>query len=159
MRTILKIDHEEVEINMLETNGETVTFVLMGKKYLFRKQFFAPSGDQVIFTDQANNRHECLFVDEQFVVDGLEGRVAPLKRERVKKEEDHAHQMISPMPGKILKILKKQNESVKKGEVILIMEAMKMEHSIKAISDGIIQEICYKEGDQVAAATQLVVLC
>jgi biotin carboxyl carrier protein len=61
----------------------------------------------------------------------------------------------SPMPGKIFKVLKKCGESVAKGETILILEAMKMEHTIKATKDGIIGEIFYKEGEQVSGGAEL----
>lgn len=63
--------------------------------------------------------------------------------------------MLSPMPGKIFKVLKEEGSEVKKGEVILIMEAMKMEHSIKANKDGVLKKILFKEGEQVQGQSVL----
>jgi 3-methylcrotonyl-CoA carboxylase alpha subunit len=67
--------------------------------------------------------------------------------------------MISPMPGKILKILKNVGDEVTKGTGLIVMEAMKMEHTIKASKDGKIEKIFCKEGDQVKAQVELVKLC
>jgi biotin carboxyl carrier protein len=71
------------------------------------------------------------------------------------KSVDHG-QMKSPMPGKILKILVKVGDEVKAGTPILVMEAMKMEHTIKASKAGTILQIHFKEGDQVAGGVELV---
>jgi biotin carboxyl carrier protein len=59
------------------------------------------------------------------------------------------------MPGKIFKIIKNSGDVVIKGETVLIVEAMKMEHSIKATRDGIISQIFYSEGDQVQGGVAL----
>ncbi|MHA1575148.1 MAG: biotin/lipoyl-containing protein [Alphaproteobacteria bacterium] len=57
--------------------------------------------------------------------------------------------IMSPMPGKIIKIKVSTGETVKKGDVVLILEAMKMEQEIKAPSDGAISQINVSEGDTV----------
>ena len=56
---------------------------------------------------------------------------------------------VSPMAGKIVKILTKVGESVQAGDPLIIMEAMKMEHIIKASHNGIVESILYDEGDFV----------
>jgi biotin carboxyl carrier protein len=55
----------------------------------------------------------------------------------------------SPMPGLVLKIFKKDGDTVKRGEPVLILEAMKMENEILAPADGIIEINQIKEGDSV----------
>lgn len=56
----------------------------------------------------------------------------------------------APMPGLVVKIFKQVNDEVKKGETIAIIEAMKMENSIKSNADGIILSIHISEGKPVA---------
>ena len=46
-------------------------------------------------------------------------------------------------------------KQVKKGEPLVIMEAMKMEHTISAPSDGVVEEVLYQVGDQVADGAPL----
>ncbi len=55
----------------------------------------------------------------------------------------------APLPGNIFKINVKEGVSVKKGETLLIMEAMKMENNIIAEFDGFVKNIKVKEGDAV----------
>lgn len=61
----------------------------------------------------------------------------------------------SPMPGKVFKVLKEKGSSVKAGETVMIVEAMKMEHAIKATKDGNLTEVFFKEGDQVQGGVAL----
>ena len=61
----------------------------------------------------------------------------------------------SQMPGKIVRILVKSGESVKKGQSVMVMEAMKMENEIKALQDGTIKEIKVNEGQAVETGAEL----
>ncbi|HEX8479648.1 MAG TPA: acetyl/propionyl/methylcrotonyl-CoA carboxylase subunit alpha [Telluria sp.] len=63
--------------------------------------------------------------------------------------------LTAPMPGKVVAILAKAGQEVKKGEPLVIMEAMKMEHTIGAPSDGVVEELLYGVGDQVADGAPL----
>ncbi len=55
----------------------------------------------------------------------------------------------APMPGLVLNILAKEGDEMKKGDNILVLEAMKMENMIKSPTDGIIKKIAIKQGDKV----------
>lgn len=61
----------------------------------------------------------------------------------------------SPMPGKILSVKASVGQAVKRGEVIMILEAMKMENEIVAPSDGTIASINVNEGASVEAGSVL----
>ena len=62
------------------------------------------------------------------------------------------------MPGKIFKILKNEGDQVNKGETILILEAMKMEHPIKSDKDGVIKKIYFKLNEQVSGHVPLALI-
>ncbi len=64
--------------------------------------------------------------------------------------------LTSPMPGTIISILTKKGDNVVRGDKLLIMEAMKMEHTIEAPNPGIVKEIHYNVGDQVAEGVELI---
>ena len=66
--------------------------------------------------------------------------------------------VIAPMPGKILSLKAKAGDSVKKGQVVLILEAMKMENEIVAPSDGTVATVDVREGAQVEAGAVLMTL-
>ena len=63
--------------------------------------------------------------------------------------------LLSPMPGKVVQIMVSANQNVEKGQALLILEAMKMEHTIKSPQQGKVAEIYYKVGEQVAAGVEL----
>jgi len=62
------------------------------------------------------------------------------------------------MPGKLIKVLVKVGDAVKKGEVLLVVEAMKMENNILAARDGIVEELNVAEGDMVDGSKVLLKL-
>ena len=64
----------------------------------------------------------------------------------------------APLPGLILNSLVKAGDSVKKGQNLMVMEAMKMENEIEAPSDGVIKEVHVKNGDNVAEGDLLITL-
>ncbi len=66
--------------------------------------------------------------------------------------------LTAPMPGKIIALLVSAGERVARGAPLLIMEAMKMEHTINAPSDGTVSELLYAVGDQVDEGAQLLSL-
>ncbi|MBT8581237.1 acetyl-CoA carboxylase biotin carboxylase subunit [Polynucleobacter paneuropaeus] len=72
------------------------------------------------------------------------------RRMPVKLPPDTSKLVLSPMPGLLTKIFVKAGESVTAGQKLAAIEAMKMENTLSAVQDGIISEICAKEGDSLA---------
>lgn len=64
----------------------------------------------------------------------------------------------APMPGKILSVKVNEGQAVKKGEVVLVLEAMKMENEVVAPEDGTIASINCSAGDSVEAGDVLATL-
>jgi len=70
--------------------------------------------------------------------------------------EAHAGELAAPMPGKIVAILVEAGERVEKGATLLILEAMKMEHTIRAPARGRVGRIHHRIGEQVAEGAELI---
>jgi 3-methylcrotonyl-CoA carboxylase alpha subunit len=66
-----------------------------------------------------------------------------------------AGRLAAPMPGKVLSIAVKAGDRVQRGQALAVMEAMKMEHTIHAPGDGVVAELLYGVGDQVAEGAEL----
>ena len=64
----------------------------------------------------------------------------------------------APMPGKIIAVKISVGDSVKSGQELIIMEAMKMHNPVLASADGVVKEILVKAGDPVQAGTVLAVI-
>jgi len=74
------------------------------------------------------------------------------------EDDAHAGHLAAPMPGKIIAVHVKAGDIVKRGDALLVMEAMKMEHTLAAAQDGKVREVCYGLGEQVIEGAELVVL-
>ena len=69
-----------------------------------------------------------------------------------------AHKVNAPMPGLVLRIEKNVGDTVQEGDLIMVLEAMKMENEIHAPAAGTISEISVKQGDQLKAGELLAVI-
>ena len=66
-----------------------------------------------------------------------------------------ASSLKAPMPGKIMSITKFDGDRIRRGETLLVLEAMKMQHGIQAPSDGVVNEMYFAEGDLVNEGDEL----
>lgn len=64
----------------------------------------------------------------------------------------------APLPGVVTKILVEAGQAVKKGDTVLVLEAMKMENNITAEADGAVTGICVAAGDSVMEGTTLLTI-
>ena len=88
---------------------------------------------------------------EKFVfLDGDVFKVKPVEltgKKKTKKKDDG--DLSSPISGKVVNVKVKNGDSVKKGDVLLVIEAMKMEYLIRAPFDGKVKKVNFKEKDQI----------
>jgi 3-methylcrotonyl-CoA carboxylase alpha subunit len=95
---------------------------------------------------------------EWHVFCGGELRRLLLREEFGVPEDESAGSLAAPMPGKVVQVLVETGAKVEKGEALLILEAMKMEHTISAPAAGTVKEIHYRAGEQVLEGAQLLTL-
>ncbi len=90
----------------------------------------------------------------------LQGRTYTLLRDdplhRVDAGDSHGGGLTAPMPGKVVALLAQPGQKVDKGTPLLILEAMKMEHTITAPTAGTVKAFCYAAGEQVSDGAALV---
>jgi 3-methylcrotonyl-CoA carboxylase alpha subunit len=90
----------------------------------------------------------------------LQGSTYSLLRDdplhRVDAGDSHGGGLTAPMPGKVVALLAQPGQKVDKGTPLLILEAMKMEHTITAPAAGTLKAFCYAAGEQVADGAALV---
>ena len=66
--------------------------------------------------------------------------------------------LVAPMPGKVIDLKVKVGSKVKKGDTLVILEAMKMEHQVKAIEDGIVTKVLINKDDQLENGALLMIV-
>ncbi len=74
------------------------------------------------------------------------------------EEQSEGGRLTAPMPGKVVSFAVQAGDKVSKGQALAVMEAMKMEHTIAAPQDGVVAELLYAPGDQVAEGAELLKL-
>ncbi len=156
MEKLFTINGQEVKVQDYKKSGDLVSFILNGKQYAYT--LVSKDGPEMIIENGGRfkaavgtpNRDG----DVMVMANGREA-VGSVAGKKMKKAGVHAGNLTSPMPGKIFKVLKPAGSEVKKGEAILILEAMKMEHSIRSDKDGKVKKVCFQVGELVQGGVTL----
>jgi 3-methylcrotonyl-CoA carboxylase alpha subunit len=132
------IDGEKTEFGEIRRDGRVVALDVDGSLFPVRS---ARRGDRVFVWCAGD------------VFEVRRAAALPVRR-RAAAGESHAG-LVAPMPGRIRKTLVRHGEEVVRGQVVLVLEAMKMEHAIRAPKDGVVTNLPHREGDLVEAGTVL----
>lgn len=133
--------------------GEEISFDLEPGKTLIVKYLTAsephPNGTRTIFFELNGQPREVQVKDKS-----LKASTA----ERVKADSTNPAHIAAPIPGAVTSVHVQAGQAVKKGERLLVMEAMKMQTTVNAPGDGKVKEVLVKPGETVEPKDLLVVL-
>ncbi len=131
-----------------------------GKTYAVRSDWFP---GEALFVGQVNSRAIAVQIgrrDDGYLLShgGAEVPVAvrtPRAAELAalmpyKEPPDLSKFLLCPMPGLVVSVDVEQGEEVKAGQVLAVVEAMKMENVLRAERDGVVKDVCAKAGDSLA---------
>ena len=111
----------------------------------------------LVFDTQALSAH--VYADgERLHIFSSAGAERLTVRDSLAHAGDHAPdpgRLSAPMPGKVLSFRVQPGERVTQGQVLAVIEAMKMEHSITSPGDGIVLDLLFAPGDQVSEGAEL----
>ena len=143
----------------VDTSVEPVVATMDGDEYLVETDWKL---GEPLFKAVINGRTVCIQVDRdgwlfRMFHRGAEKhayvvtpRTAELSRHMLVKEPaDLSKFLLSPMPGLLVKLNVKEGDQVKAGEEVAVVEAMKMENSLRAISDGVVKTVSAAAGDSL----------
>ncbi|WP_419735493.1 acetyl/propionyl/methylcrotonyl-CoA carboxylase subunit alpha [Pseudomonas sp. COR18] len=139
--TSLLVSHagQQVEVRLLECDGRWVTAELDGVR---RRHAYRLDGEQLwLFTRPGN----LLLRDLSLAV--TQGQAAA-----------SSGTVKAPMDGAIVDVLVSEGSTVSKGQLLMVLEAMKMEHPLKAAIDGVVRRVQANRGDQVKSRQILLVV-
>lgn len=93
-------------------------------------------------------------------VDGPDGSTRLVEKERHPAPQDLIAEgsSLAPMPGSVVRVAVEPGQPVARGDVLIVLEAMKMEHAVRAAADGRVAEVHVAVGDQVETGRTLVVV-
>ncbi len=137
--SLFSIDDEQKEIEFLRIDESTYS-ILVGNRSITVGVFREGKKIQVF--------HE----GDLYEIEAVSGRDAS------QAEGAGSLNITAPMHSRVVKILKKQGDSVEVGDSVIVVEAMKMESELKASASGTVKEIRVKEGETVEKDSVLVAL-
>ena len=150
------LNGQEVTVTNYKRDGSAVSFGFNGKTYHFA--IVAKDAGELVLEGHTRFKAQVGRPNREgdSIVMAL-GREAVISGtgKKLKKSGSSGGGLTSPMPGKIFRIVKDVGMEVAKGETILILEAMKMEHAIRADKDGKVKKIMFKTGELVQGGVTL----
>jgi acetyl-CoA/propionyl-CoA carboxylase, biotin carboxylase, biotin carboxyl carrier protein len=155
--------------------GETCRDLLEDKKWLKTLAFDAPVAppeddeeepkvEQTYAVEVSGKRFDVRVVGPPFAGGGVPGAAsngaqpgakAPKRSARKSSSGGGADELTAPLQGNMWKVLVKQGDTVKEGQLLCIIEAMKMENEITAHKDGVIAELPIAEGEPIQAGAPI----
>ena len=163
----IKIDNRIANVELLERNGETVKIQVDKKVY---------EVDVVMVEDMV---YSLLMEGDSYNIEMIHGsspfhysvntlynsyhieildQANKLKLGKTKDDHGDADHIVSPMPAKVVKVMVNEGETVKKGQVLIIVSAMKMEIEHKSPKDARVKKIKVKDEETVGVNDVLIEL-
>ena len=160
MRKKMMLDGEEFEVDVAEKDGVFVVDV-DGEAHEVDVSKTMFNGFSSVLVDGQSLQVNCQKVKEGDYIltighDTYEVMFREAMMEAAASEGESV--ITAPMPGMVVAIKVGINDTVTKGQPIMILEAMKMQNEISAQMDGVIAELCVKEGDVVSIGQKLAVV-
>jgi len=136
---IIKIGDKEHKLQVICCNSNEVEFML-DNSYHQAKYMHVNSADMKLMVD-GNIVTVSRFTELRAIAQKSSGSSSASAGQRF---------LTSSIPGRVVSVVAKPNMEVKKGDVIVILESMKMQVAIKAHKDGVVKELKIKEGSGVS---------
>jgi len=143
-----QISNSDFEIDIIKKNNSSYHIIKNYKSY--NVNILSISNiEKTIKLKVNNNIYDVEITDE---IDALLNKMG-IKNQKPQKNKD----LKSPMPGLVRKILVKIGDEIKKGDTLLILEAMKMENNLKSDQNGTIKDIVVESGNSVEKNQLLII--
>jgi biotin carboxyl carrier protein len=142
----VRLNDREVLVDLLRVDSALYSLIIAGRSY-------------EIDVLEAEEALMVLVNGQPFRIEIQDEQQKRLRAAAGKGADKAAKRSVSaPMPGKVVKLLVKPGDTVKPGDGVIVVEAMKMENELKASAPGTVKEIRVQEGKAVAGGEVLVVI-
>ncbi len=152
-----KHEDESYAVTVIYHSTSNYTLKIKDKTYSIQLQEKVGNSLRFTFNDSIQTMQVIQYQQQLWIIsDDVEytlQKIEPLRTDYVEHEQ-RGH-LTAPMPGAIVAIHVKAGDKVQKDDCLVVMEAMKMEHSIYAPEAGVVREVFYAAGDRVAEGAEL----
>ncbi len=159
MQGKLEVDSQQFEVEARREN-EAILVTMGGKEFAVTLQeteegFTAQIGEEELHIEVTEEQKDQLRLSRTTDI-SVDGHLVPTLFRPQRNQEEGS--MTALMPGTVIRILVEEGQEVSTGEVLLILEAMKMENEIKAPLDGLVETIPVEAGKAVNKGDLLILL-
>jgi biotin carboxyl carrier protein len=165
MPTELKINNRIAKVKLIEQSGNIYKALIGEKEYTLDINHIESNEYSVLYQGRSFNFHLTQEkLPNQFNVNTPNHQfhiviADPVFRHKESKASAHKiaeHTIVSPMPGRVVKVLVKKGDIVKDGDTAVIVSAMKMESEFKVQMNGTIEKVNVSPGDDIEAGFTMV---
>lgn len=142
---LCKVDGVDVEVDSVLTARDVLSVLVGGKAYEIKRE------------RSLQGELHMVIGSARYAVDVQDPRSLRTRRAGAAAEAG-PQKLKAPMPGKIVRILAAENDEVKAGQGVIVMEAMKMQNELKSPKDGRVQKILTAEGSAVNPGDTLAII-
>jgi acetyl-CoA carboxylase biotin carboxylase subunit len=153
----LAVGGKEVEVSWYHLAGNDYEFKVSDSSIKVRLLSSAPNNLRLSI-EGIQRSFRIVEADDQFYVQTVLGSsvIKRLPRHPIRRSTSEGGSANSPMPGQVLKILVEAGQKISTGDPLLILEAMKMEHTMRATTSGVIEAILVSQGEVVRPGQMLI---
>ena len=166
MQVVVDVEGVQLPVRLTKINGKRIEGNMEGKP--FTAEFLGHDHHQLkIMLNGRNETVYCSVNEERKTIVNFHGlNFTCFRTDQLNENHDYARgaeandkmMLVSPMPGKVVKINVKEGDEVTKGTVMIVVEAMKMENNITANANATVKHILVTEGEMVDNKKQLIEL-
>ena len=138
------VDGESVNVDAVLTRKNVISIIIDGIAYEVKREI--DSNDQYVWVHNA-----------RFKTEVRDPRSLRARRAAAATGEG-PQKLIAPMPGKVVRVIVKEGDTIEAGKGVLVVEAMKMQNELKATKTGTVQKIMVAEGANVNAGDALAII-
>lgn len=136
----LQLNGQDLAIDVHQVKEGQLHFIYQNRSY--NAEIVSENASDKTMVIKINGKTCTISVEDQFDLLLKELGMAGVTNNK-------AMEIKAPMPGLVLAINVKEGQEIKKGDSLLVLEAMKMENMLKSTTDGVIRKICVIKGDKV----------
>ena len=152
-----KLDNRLREVEMISKDGNKVEIAVDGKIYDIDVVMSESGFCSILYQGRSYNAESVRHSEGRYTITThfrnfdieLSNPQKKYLRGRQSSVDDVQETITSPMPGKIIKVMVVENQEVKQGDPLIVVEAMKMQSTYTAAQNAIVEKIHIDEGDSV----------
>ncbi len=136
------VNGKELQAEVVNMDKERLTIIIENKPY------------QIFFDDE----NQLTINGESYSFEIMDEQMAGILKTSAETAHKKEITITAPMPGLVIEVEVKEGDSVKKGQGLVIVEAMKMQNEMKSPRDGVVKKIMVEKGKAVNSKDPLVVI-